>query len=337
LTVPDIRLPARSNRPAPGEDIIQLSRELRLNRILVPLDGSPSAEQSLAYASMIARWVNGEITLFHTLQPMHPVRVGQPGHLPYPDAQHDRGAHLAMSYLEEVAARMRPHGISARWSVATGETSHIVSSRAVTGGFGMTVVAGHPRTRVVRRIQPGVVDGLWKHTAVPLMLVNRARGLLNGAPATEPETLFVPLFGQKPTEAALPLVRLLAMSSGARVVLIDNGQKARRKLEAPPSKACHPSPAGIAQELSEAGCTVEIEQTLDGDIAVARRQVQDRASWVIVGSYMRGGVARALRGSRGDHLVRHCRGPIVVVPTAEIAKQRGRKAREESLLPESAS
>ena len=75
-------------------DAVDRGNVLDLNRILVPLDGAYKSEQILPFASMIADWFSGEITLFHSLPSTHPARGARPGQVQYPDAPHDRGTGL---------------------------------------------------------------------------------------------------------------------------------------------------------------------------------------------------------------------------------------------------
>jgi nucleotide-binding universal stress UspA family protein len=342
LTVPDIRIPVPAGRAGPDPEVVARARELRLHRILVPLNGTPAAEHALPFAGLVARWLGSELTLFHSLQPMHPVRVGRPGHVPYPDAQHDRGAHLATSYLEEVAARLRPHGVSARWSVATGLIAQMISTRAVAGGFGLTVISGQPSPRVVRKIQPSVIDELWRLSATPLMLINHARVALGDAIVQEPRVIFVPFDGSRTSNAALPLASVLAQAAGARLALVVESQAPKRvngsSEEKPPDGPGAALAEQVAAGLRAAGCEAGVEAVSGGEIAIARRQIQERGSWVVAGSSMRSGLARLVLGSRADNFLRHCRGPLVVVPDPKVAEKRGRRAHRESLLtPEAGS
>jgi nucleotide-binding universal stress UspA family protein len=328
LTVPDIIVPGAADRPAPGPAALERAAEINLGRILVPLNGAPSSEFALPFAALIARRLKSEVNLFHSLQPMHPVRVGRPGHVPYPDAQHDRGSLLAASYLEEVAARMRPHGLTARWSVATGDAAQMIVTRAVSGGFGLTVIAGQPRRHVVRKLKPGVVDDVWKRAASPLLLINRARVTLSDPGPGEPESILFVYRDSDTALAALPIASVLAAAFDSRLsLLIEKPESA----PAGSSSETLNSAEESAGELRAFGCKVEIERISGGEIAVARRQIHERGSWVVAGSHLRTGLARLFRGSSGDNYLRLCRGPLIVVPDPDVAEKRSRKIRHDSL------
>lgn len=335
MSVPDIRIPETEIRPALDAATLEHARENNLHRILVPLNGEPSSEFALPFAALIARRLQSDINMFHVLQPMHPVRVGRPGHVPYPDAQHDRGSLLATSYLEEVAARMRPHGLSVRWSAATGDVAQMIVTRAVSGGFGLTVIAGQPGRHIVRKVRPGVVDEVWRRAAAPLLLINRARMALYEPGPYEPESILFVYRDSDTARAALPVASLLSIAFGSRLVLL---------VEKPDSSnpgyssAATESAEQSASEIRALGCEVELEQIAGGEISVARRQIHERGSWVVAGSHLRTGFSRLLRGSSGDNYLRLCRGPLVVVPDPRVSEKRTRKIRRESLVaPETAT
>ena len=311
--------------------VLSRARTLRLDRLLLPLDGSIESEQALSYAAIIAGRLDGEINLFHCLQPMHPVQAGRPGHLPYPDAQHDRGAHLGTSYLKEVKKRLKPHGLNARWNVATGNAADLIAYRAATGKFGLTMVAAHTLPRVVRGIQPNVTTELWKLTAGPLFVVNRAHIRLNGAPPLHPETIFVPVSDESTFKAALPVASTLSMALNSRLVLLLNTPEIKSSDKPKSSEVITPERKAaeqLAEELGGQGCYAEVENVTGGVIGIARRQLQERGSWVVAGSHMRTGIARILRGSKGDNYLRQCRGPLIVVPDASAARSREKSIRK---------
>jgi nucleotide-binding universal stress UspA family protein len=259
------------------------------------------------------------------------VQAGRPGQVPYPDAQHDRGSHLATSYLEEVKARLKPAGLRSRWNVATGSAAPLIAYRAATGRIGLTVMASHNTPRVVRGIQSNVTANLWRLSAGPLFLVNRAHIKVNGSPPLTPETIFVPFNESETARAALPIATTLAMALESRLVLLLNAPaNEERNADNTVEKVLPQNIAAreVAEELTESGCHTEIEHISGGVIGVARRQLQERGSWVIAGSHMRSGLVRILKGSEGDNFLRKCRGPLIVVPKPSISTSREKRLRK---------
>ena len=270
---------------------------LNLNRILVPLSGSHRSEQILPFASMIADWFSGEMTLFHSLPSTHPARGARPGQVHYPDAPHDRGTALAVAYLEEVVSRLGPHGVKSRWGIATGHAALMITSRSATSLFGIVAIAAIPRSRSRRLFSPGLLDQLWKTTAVPLLIVNPRNVSLNGAPPRAPKSLIVP-GGRRTTDSATAMVSALAGASRAVIKLIlpaaGSGANAKGKL---------------APQLHSI-------------------QAANPGSWIVVGSKMRSGLNRSVFGSVADILTRGATGPVVIVPHPEVMRRRMRSAHD---------
>ncbi|MCH7984568.1 MAG: universal stress protein [Chloroflexi bacterium] len=313
---PNAKTPDEVRRQAVGR-----GSALNLDRILVPLDGAHRSEQILPFASMIADWFSGEITLFHSLPSTHPARGARPGQVHYPDAPHDRGTALAAAYLEEVVSRLGPHGVKSRWGIATGHVASMITSRSATSSFGIVAVAAVPRSRSRRLFSPGLLDQLWKMTAVPLLIVSPHNVNLNGVPPRAPEFLIVPC-GRGTVDSALPIASALAGASRSTIRLV-----------LPAARSGPISGKAVEQELHDNflddGVDAEIERA-EGNLVerVLSLQVANPGSWIVAGSKMRSGLSRSVFGSGADQLARDTTGPIVVVPHPKVVRQRMRSAHE---------
>lgn len=309
---PNTRTPDANRRLA-----VDRGNALNLDRILVPLSGSHQSEQILPFASMMTDWFSGELTLFHTLPSTHPARGARPGQVHYPDAPHDRGASLAAAYLEEVVSRLGPHGVKSRWGIATGHASTMITSRSATSSFGIVAVASAPYPRAKRLFTPGLVDQLWKTTAVPLLMVNPRKTDLNGVPPRAPEKLIM-LSGPRTSRSALSIASAVAGASRATLTVVTVGAGADDAYE-----------NELFTTLSVDGINAEIERA-EGNPAqyVHGLQAANPGSWIIVDSKMRSGIRRSLFGSIADHLARAAVGPIIVVPEPNVVKRRMQSAHD---------
>ncbi len=288
---------------------------LNLNRVLVPLNGDFRSEQILPFASMIADWFSGELTLFHSLPATHPARGARPGQVQYPDAPHDRGTALAAAYLEEVVSRLGPHAVKSRWGIATGDAAAMITSRSATSLFGIIAIAAVPRSRVQRLLSLGLLDKLWKATAAPLLIVNPHNVSLNGAPPRAPKSLILP-GGRSNIESVMAIASALA---GASRTLI--------KLVLPAAKSNTVSGAEIENKILEYfsvdSVNVEVEYAKGNLVKhVHSLQVADPGSWIITGSKMRSGFRRSILGSAADRLARGAVGPIIIVPDPKVMRRR---------------
>jgi len=292
-------------------------KSLNLNRILVPLNGFRRSEQILPFSSMLADWFYGEITLFHSLPSTHPARGARPGQVHYPDASHDRGTALAAAYLEEVVSRLGPHGVKSRWGVATGDAALMITSRSATSSFGLVAVAATTRSRPHRFISPGLLDNLWRTTAVPLLIVDPLHASLNGTQPHAPETFIVPC-SRGIDDPALDIASAVAGASRSSV-----------KIVLAKSVSTGDTEDRIINKFANNGITVDIVSS-EKNMArqVKELQANNSGSWTIVGSRMRSGLRRSIFGSTGDMLARESAGPIVVVPDPKVMLQRKRSAQE---------
>ncbi|QJW94978.1 universal stress protein [Frigoriglobus tundricola] len=124
----------------------------RLEELVVPLDGSPFAEQILGPAAALAAAFGCRSTL---------VCVADPAT--------DRTGQRAEWYLEQVA-RSRPGGVIS-WTVVRGESA-AASVLSVAGGDPNTgiALATHGRTGLGRLLHGSVADEVIRHAAGPVLV-----------------------------------------------------------------------------------------------------------------------------------------------------------------------
>jgi nucleotide-binding universal stress UspA family protein len=306
------RTPEDVRRLAVGRGIA-----LDLNRLLVPLNGYRRSEQILPFASMLAEWFSGEITLFHSLPSTHPARGARPGQVHYPDAPHDRGAALAAAYLEEVVSRLGPHGVKSRWGIATGDAASMITSRSATSSFGIVAISTAARSRIHRLVASGLLDDLWRTTAVPLLIVSPHHTNLNGTEPNAPDTIIVPC-SRGTSDPALPLASAIAGASRSKIKVVLSKSSATGEIE-----------DELINIFSNDGIEIEIERAEKDLVSHAHQlQADNLGSWMVVGSKMRSGLRRSVLGSTADMLAREAVGPIIVVPEPKITRQRKRAAHE---------
>ncbi|MDA1280321.1 MAG: universal stress protein [Chloroflexi bacterium] len=284
---------------------------LNLSRILVPLDGRRSSEQILPFASMIADWFSGEIMLFHSLPPTHPARGARLGQVHYPDAPRDRGSALAAAYLDEIVSRLGPHGIKARWGLATGHAAVTISSRSTASSYGIIAMASNPRTRTLRLLAPGLLEGLWKTTSVPLLIVNPNQVKLNGVTPHPPGSLIFP-YRHAAIDSALPVISAIAGASRSSVTVVVSTSQANPENE-----------QELLSILDEDGIYADIEHAEDDTVGhIQSLQSERPGSWIVASSKMRSGLYRSLFGSTADRLTRDATGPIMIVPDSKVKQRR---------------
>ena len=296
-----------------------ISADLDLSRVLVPLDGFPAGEFALSYASVFAECFGSNILLFHVLPPAHPVHQVRGAPVRYPNALRDRGAILANSYLQQVAAKLQPFGINAQWSVATGNTAELISMRSVIGGFGLIVLAVKMQSRKHRRPIAKLAVEVWQSTAVPVLLVDPDVSANDESFGEQPGRLLVPLHPRDRGREALDMAEAIATRSGAPVTIV-----------------CSRPPRGETPRHIEAQVSRMLELDLDTDLHVSsedilptldRLQEEHQGSWIVIKSKMGSGFSRPFNASGTDQVVRYARGPVLAIPSESIARKRAEKLR----------
>lgn len=170
-------IPVRLFRSYAPEEIVK--GEMPEKKILVPLDGSETAEQILPYVMDHARICNSEVVL---------VRVCES---PFITADYP-GASMQLSwkehvvrvttywqqqcsrYLEDVEGRFVDQGINIKSEALMGDVPHELSTYIESNHFNLVAMTTHGRSGVKRWVLGSVAEKILDGTSVPILLV-RAR------------------------------------------------------------------------------------------------------------------------------------------------------------------
>lgn len=287
------------------------------DRIMVPLDGSETAERALPYAAMLARAWGSEVVLVTVVSPVEFVT-------PTPDTS----AYLtpgvveetlaaarasSLAYLEHIRRRLGEEGITARSVVREGvPVEELVEAEAVERP-GLVVMATHGRTGLARLVLGSVAERVVETGTAPVLLVPTR---VTPRPFRQ---VLVALDGSPESERAVAPAVTLANAFGGEVILAqvvpedapDPGAAeatARRYLDA------------IAEQALAGGVSVSVS-VLVGPIADALvAEVESRDVDLIAltlsgepGRWRLGSLARALLGR-------------AVAPLLLVRASRGRSA-----------
>jgi len=163
-----IKSPAKS-------DALHQKRLVR--KVMVPLDGSPIAEQALAHAEIVARALGSELLLFHVFEPMRKY----PGGTVYralPDEmvneENDRRKQAGLSYLDEISKKLNAPDLSLSIEVTRGSPADRILDYAETHGTDLIAMSTHGRSGIGRWVFGSVTDKVL-HSGDTAVLVVRAR------------------------------------------------------------------------------------------------------------------------------------------------------------------
>jgi nucleotide-binding universal stress UspA family protein len=310
-----------------------------IRSVLVPLDGSPLAEQALPPAAAIARAFRAKLRLVMVHQPLPAPRSPEQTRI-YVSAE------LGLRRAERVYLRRQAQGLRAenRLAVVTvtldDAVPEAIARYARATDVGLVAMTTHGRGPLSRLWLGSVADELVRTLAVPILLIRPREG--QPASAFAPgQRILVPLDGSALGEAALEPAAELAtrlelgltlvhvveppvlMGDGAAVYPVSLATEwvnlRRRESEEYLGR--------VAEPLRARGLEVDTLTVVRGGVADAVLELAHAADVALVAlsTHGRGGLQRLLLGSVADKLVRAAERPVLVVrPTGA---KRARPAR----------
>jgi nucleotide-binding universal stress UspA family protein len=141
-------------------DLLDLRREELVKQILIPLDGSPLAEDILEPAVALGMALQTECTL---LQAIDPVMA---------DDAADTLA-IACAYLERVAEQVRAKGLVVRTSVVNGPAAAAILAYGHQHPIHLIAMATHARKGIPRLLLGSVAENVVRCARVPVLLHRR--------------------------------------------------------------------------------------------------------------------------------------------------------------------
>jgi nucleotide-binding universal stress UspA family protein len=162
----------------PGEKPMPLDWDVQLKHVLIPLDGSPFAEEILGPARDVGGLFQADFKLLRVVQHVVPavVPLGTPGSFgqlaAYAAEEIKEGEQKSMleaaGYLEHLAARLRGEGLHVQTEVMLGDQP----ARAILEHDGIDLIAleTHGRRGLSRFFRGSVADKVLRGSHVPLLL-----------------------------------------------------------------------------------------------------------------------------------------------------------------------
>jgi nucleotide-binding universal stress UspA family protein len=201
-------------------------------RILVPLDGSPLAEEALDRSAELAEALGAEFFLLQIVQIPSYAMYGEA----YVYQPFDEEAELAgaREYLEGVAERLRGDGRTVKTRAILGAPAFDVAKIARDEGADLIAMATHGYGGLARLVMGSVATGTLQRADVPILLSRPAavaRPAEEAAPAAEPEAAAMPAVGGPTIGMTLTPAELELLERGLADLLYSSPQD--RKLAAP--------------------------------------------------------------------------------------------------------
>jgi nucleotide-binding universal stress UspA family protein len=310
--------------------------------ILVPLDGSPLAEQALPLASRIARAAGGKLrlALVHEVRPRPADLVGTRIFTALELATRK----AERSYLRNIQEGLRATGHRMASAVTLkGEAAPELIRFVRETGVDLVVMATHGRGGVERMWLGSVADRMIRQLEVPVLLIRPAEGESVPAFDRDPMRILVPVDGSPLAEQALEPAIRLARLYDAEITLLQVVFPVQLSVD-----PALPLPSAYDQELTEAG-RAQAEDYLRGlserlrerairasGVAVVGWNAADRilelarpeqTDLLVLATHGRGGLGRLALGSVADKLIRGADVPVLVYRPARSAVKKSRGPR----------
>jgi nucleotide-binding universal stress UspA family protein len=312
--------------------------------LVVPLDGSPFAEQALPVAVGIARRSGAAVRLVHVLPPV-PSIYGEAALFLEDDVEarfRERRQAEQQAYLDRVAGRVReriPGKVTT--ALGEGEVADLLLAEATRSAADLVVMTTHGRGPLGRFWLGSVADELVRRLPVPLLLA-RPQDLPGAAPEEVAfRHILLTLDGTPLAERMVePAVALGALSDAEftllRVIrpvpvvgvpaaggsmgeelagLLGRVEQIQEQLRQEAATYLE----GVAGRLRARGLRVQTRVAVDEQpgAAVVREAADPSVDLVALATHGRRGVSRLLLGSVADKVIRGAARPVLAFHPAD--------------------
>jgi nucleotide-binding universal stress UspA family protein len=161
----------------------------KLNRILVPLDGSPFSEATLPYVEELTKKTNKEILLLHICEPPVVPSYGSqpinPTWKKYRDNMWEETERLSTNYLNKKVAILKKKGIKAKSRVIkaqTGDVAKTIMQICKEENIYLMVIATQGRTGVRGWVYGSVANKIVEDSSQPVLLIRPATSISTSPP-----------------------------------------------------------------------------------------------------------------------------------------------------------
>lgn len=317
-----------------GSRYLESAREEKTvyKKILVPLDGSPVAEQILPYARSLAKTLDVPVELFEAVEPERVALHSGAKQSQEVDIVKTRLKGEALGYLKKVEESFaKSSKISS--SVEIGTPADMIGAKAGAQAGTLIAMATHGRSGVQRWLLGSVAEKVIQSATSHIFLVRA-----NEPKAVEAslKTVIVPLDGSPLAEEVLPYVSDMAKKMDLEVllvrvftlpVLLYGGEdyyatdlteilevaknEAKRYLEEKVARL------KIVEGLNRVS-SIYLEGESAGQIVDLARKTPD--NFIAMSTHGRSGVGRLVLGSVTSRVVRHSGDPVLVVRASAKAQ-----------------
>ncbi len=324
------------------------------NGILVPLDGSPVAEQAVPYAMSLA---SSLATPIHVLRACQPPRMAWPevdnagygfrGEVGITDPDSNTTAltyymqrkayerMVAEQYVANVARFLSRRGLQITTAVEDGPAADVILSKAYIDPSMLIVMGTHGRTGLPRIMHGSVADSVLHQSVNPVLLVHSEQEQDWDQPAPV-KNIVLALDGSVFAEGALAAAAVVGRALDAAVFplwvvphsLKNDGDDSEMTAAPAPMTEATDAVArtylnDIASRLTDAGVAKVEPRVLHEDPAMGIVELAQRLpdTLVVMTTHGRSGMGRWILGSIADRVVARGNRPVLLIRPYQMAGQ----------------
>ena len=297
-------------------------------KILVPLDGSKTAEMILPNVVRLARESKAKVVLLTVDAPGLDSRKSGPSWSNMGDALAtlERPNGQMRAYMDSAASMLAGMGAEATTAIVTGEAAEEILTYAANNGCDLIAMSTRGRSALKRGLMGSVTDAVVRASKVPVLAVGpkSVEGKdLDGAI----RSVAVPLDGSKMAETVLPHVERLAGLLSLEVVLLRVVRMVPWAYGAHERVPMDTTEIEAALELEAKEYLASVEARFTAKGIRCRTEVLHGVPWdkivnfsgktddmmVAISTHGRSGITRLVLGSVADMLIRSLETPVLVV------------------------
>jgi nucleotide-binding universal stress UspA family protein len=294
-------------------------------RILIPLDGSKTAEAVLPYARTLARTLKVPVELLGVVDIAALATHMSRGSTRHFDTMIDNSVRRSDEYLKRIATTFPTENV--KCTTEKGTTEDVIMAKAGADTT-LTTMATHGRSGINRFLLGSIAEKVLRAATSPILLIRASEEGKHDGEATL-NSVIVPLDGSELAETVLPYVTELAKPLALEVILL-RAYKTPANLYATPQDYYPAQYQEIRTELREeaqsylekkveelkqlgvARVSSVIPEGLGADEIIALgRKIPDNL--IAMCTHGRSGVGRWVLGSVTENVVRHSGDPVLIV------------------------
>ncbi len=285
---------------------IEPTKDVAIEKVLIPLDGSPFSEQALQVARALVHAYGAHLTLIS----VHQVGRQFLGALRGQAGQLKGELSERTEYLTQTTWQLKNSGVEADFSIHSGSIAEEINSLCIDADMDLVVMSTSGRTGIERLVLGSVANKVVQLTNTPLLLIRP--GAQWRSRSSQFKRLLATLDGSDSSEQILPYVRALGKQFESEVLLLSAP-------DAPGAEEYKGNIEGylddVVSDLEKAGLAarsiVTGAEPAETILAVSESEAVDL---IMIATHGRGGLDRFMLGSVADRVVQQTKVPVFLVP-----------------------